>query len=35
MSKTTNQKEYDKLHEEYAKLVNKQRKALDGMPFAH
>lgn len=35
MDKETDQKEYDKLHEEYVKLVREQRKALDGMPFAH
>lgn len=35
MNKASNQEEYDKLHEEYVKLLIEQDKAIDSLGFAH
>lgn len=35
MNQTTNQEEFDKLREEYVKLLLEREKALEDIPFAH
>ena len=35
MEKATDQEEYDRIHEEYVKLLIERDKALESLPFVH